>query len=428
MQSIRDVPTMPFMHNILTEPIENLDVTGSKVTMASSQSAAQNLGVSMRPNKPGFISRTIRDSIHKGGYQDFMQHSSRPTNLHSMYDLEVDDYRQEVNCFLWQQSVFYTMAYFGCNAWHLRWFTIKLDSISSIPDRQNSEAGRITYPNFKEILVDEKRLIITIPSSQKEKRDFVLMAPTKDIFNKVVTALSKYIARVPISLTTLIEETNANLESTKEHEELIDFPSDGSNMEIVFWVLLFPLRFLMHYTIPDVRKLDSQGQLTISKTKIILNAFASTLMCLVWLIVGSYAMVASLEELAKMMNIPDAVIGFTVSAAGTSLPNYVASKVAAENGFGNQAVSNAFGSNTFNLNVGLGLPWCLYIAANGFQPYHGLTNEGIVESLLTMAFVLAAFVILMIRTGFVLLKWHGLLFVGLYVAYIAYAIGQVYVK
>lgn len=48
----------------------------------------------------------------------------------------------------------------------------------------------------------------------------------------------------------------------------------------------------------------------------------------------SYAMVRSLEELADLMNIPDAVVGVTVSAAGTSLPNYVASKVAAQQGFG----------------------------------------------------------------------------------------------
>ena len=45
-------------------------------------------------------------------------------------------------------------------------------------------------------------------------------------------------------------------------------------------------------------------------------------------------MVASLEALADLLDIPDAVVGVTVSAAGTSLPNYVASKVAAENGFG----------------------------------------------------------------------------------------------
>lgn len=171
--------------------------------------------------------------------------------------------------------------------------------------------------------------------------------------------------------------------------------------------------------------------------------------------IPSYAMVASLEALAELMDIPDAVVGFTVSAAGTSLPNYVASKVAAENGFGNQAVSNAFGSNTFNLSeftfdlylninalvitnfemltsfalivVGLGLPWLLYIGANGFEPYHGLRNEGITQSILILAGVLAVFVIMMLKSNFVIYKWHGLFFLGAYVAYVTFAIAQVYI-
>ncbi|MGK3742160.1 MAG: Ca2+/Na+ antiporter [Bacillariaceae sp.] len=57
------------------------------------------------------------------------------------------------------------------------------------------------------------------------------------------------------------------------------------------------------------------------------KAYFSTTMCLVWLIIGSYAMVASLEALAGLMDIPDAVIGFTVSAAGNLKIIYVSSCV-----------------------------------------------------------------------------------------------------
>lgn len=96
------------------------------------------------------------------------------------------------------------------------------------------------------------------------------------------------------------------------YETLIEFPVDGSNLEVIFWVLLFPLRLLMHFTLPDVRWLDENGESTATIGK----AFFSTFMCLVWLVAGSYAMVASLEALAALMDIPDAVIGFTVSAAG----------------------------------------------------------------------------------------------------------------
>ena len=103
-----------------------------------------------------------------------------------------------------------------------------------------------------------------------------------------------------------------DFDGADDFEDLIEFPIDGSNLEVVFWVLLFPLRLLMHFTLPDVRSLDEKGEPTASVGK----AFLATLMCLVWLIFGSYSMVASLEALAALMDIPDAVIGFTVSAAG----------------------------------------------------------------------------------------------------------------
>lgn len=108
------------------------------------------------------------------------------------------------------------------------------------------------------------------------------------------------------------ELVDIDFDGADDYEELIEFPADASNLEVVFWILLFPLRILMHFTLPDVRSLDENGE----PTSTIGKSFFATFMCLVWLVVGSYTMVASLEALAALMDIPDAVIGFTVSAAG----------------------------------------------------------------------------------------------------------------
>eukprot|EP00977_Amphora_coffeiformis_P006802 scaffold1488_cov141-Amphora_coffeaeformis.AAC.11 len=218
-------------------------------------------------------------------------------------------------------------------------------------------------------------------------------------------------------------EARENFEGESE-ESMIAFPADGSSLAMIMFVLLFPLRWLMHMTVPDVRTVDHHG---VPKATLG-NAWIAIGMCLVWLVVGSYAMVASLESLAALMNIPDAVVGVTVSAAGTSLPNYVASAVAARNGLGNCAVSNAFGSNTFNIMIGLGLPWVIYTSfGTSFKPYHGLRDEGIGESVVIMGSVCLLFLVLMIPSGFVLHKWHGWVFIVIYVAYLAYAIGKVYI-
>ena len=111
--------------------------------------------------------------------------------------------------------------------------------------------------------------------------------------------------------STRSSETD-DFDDSDAHVDLIEFPTEGSNIEIVLWVFLSPLRFLMHYTMPDVRQLDRHGQ----PMGTIGYAFLSVISCLVWLIIGSYAMVASLEALADLMNVPDSLVGVTVSAAG----------------------------------------------------------------------------------------------------------------
>jgi Ca2+/Na+ antiporter len=163
-----------------------------------------------------------------------------------------------------------------------------------------------------------------------------LLAPSKEIFDAVASKCISIIdvweaEQKGVAPADIVPDDQIDFD---DEATLIAFPVGGSPLEILFHVLLFPIKLLMHLTIPDVRHLDAEGS---PKGGLGTAALAIT-MCLVWLIVGSYAMVASLEDLAELMDIPDAIIGVTVSAAGTSLPNYVASKVAAQQGFGVSAV------------------------------------------------------------------------------------------
>lgn len=245
---------------------------------------------------------------------------------------------------MWQKSYFYTKARFATRGWHLRWFTLAHLRMYSVPDRAQFERHRVKYPAFKTAEVDEERLIVHLINPEAGKRDFYLMAPSRDIFNAFLEKLELMIEAqekideegesgvdsMRASITTTESGRDENFESGDDHISLIAFPYGESSVDIIFFVLLLPLRYLMHYTLPDVRKLDQTGNPVGSVN----YAFLSIVSCLLWLVVGSYAMVASLESLAALMNIPDSVVGFTVSAAGTSLPNYVASKVAAQNGFG----------------------------------------------------------------------------------------------
>merc|ERR1712151_555664 len=352
--------------------------------------------------------------------------TDKPSDNHQLHDLNINEFTETVSCFLWQQSYFYTRARFGANGWHLRWFNLTTDRVYSVPDRSNFNKHRMVYPEFKELEIDEGRLIIKMINPNPEKRDYFLMAPSKKIFERVVLKMEEIIDLVGVDehIASITSETFAEeFEDADFHEALTAWPMDAGVFELIFYILLFPLRLLMQLTLPDVRHLDEDGNPTGTLEKALLASF----MCLVWLIVGSYCMVSSLEALGELLYIPAAIIGVTVSAAGTSLPNYVASKVAAEKGFGNMAVSNAFGSNTFNIMIGLGLPWLLYTSfGTGFKPYSGLRDDGITQSVMLLIFCLLVFIVVVVHSGFVLYRWHGILFLALYVAYIAFSIAQVY--
>lgn len=124
------------------------------------------------------------------------------------------------------------------------------------------------------------------------------MAPSKEIFEAAVKKLEIIIEKTAGGSSE--PDDDGPEDDHESHGSLIQFPHGGSNLEIILFVILFPLKFLMHYTIPDVRVLDHQGLPTATLGKALLSA----LMCLVWLIIGSYAMVASLEALAGRFAMP----------------------------------------------------------------------------------------------------------------------------
>jgi K+-dependent Na+/Ca+ exchanger-like protein len=227
---------------------------------------------------------------------------------------------------------------------------------------------------------------------------------------------------------------NTDDEVDNHHMDLISKPTNNaSKMELFLWYFFYPLRLLMHITLPHYigRRFENNDEVDTQQRRrgysSYLCIYITVSSCLVWLCISSYLMVTSLESLAALIGISDAVMGSTVSAAGTSWPAYVASRMAAEKGMGGKAVSNIFGSNTFNICIGLGFPWVLYIIVSmRFHPYTDLDDVGVVESMVALLATLLIFLILVALKDFVLVEGHAILFVSLYVLYVIYTICQDY--
>jgi Ca2+/Na+ antiporter len=76
-------------------------------------------------------------------------------------------------------------------------------------------------------------------------------------------------------------------------------------------------------------------------------------------VVSSYFMVDFATKLSINLGIPSVIIALTVLAAGTSIPDLIASVKTAKDGYGDTAITNAIGSNVFDVLGNLGLTWVI---------------------------------------------------------------------
>ena len=69
-----------------------------------------------------------------------------------------------------------------------------------------------------------------------------------------------------------------------------------------------------------------------------------------------------MERIGFLLDIESSIMGLTLLAAGTSIPDLITSYLVASKGFGDMALSSSIGSNLFDICVGLPIPWLIYLA------------------------------------------------------------------
>ncbi len=143
---------------------------------------------------------------------------------------------------------------------------------------------------------------------------------------------------------------------------------------------------------------------------------------LMWIVIGlggltlgSRALLSGATSIAKALGLSELIIGLTIVAIGTSLPELCTSVVASLRGERDIAVGNVVGSNIFNILVVLGIasmasPQGVHISAAALR----------FDIPLMIAVAIACLPIFF--TGNRIERWEGLLFVGCYAAYTAYLI------
>lgn len=178
-------------------------------------------------------------------------------------------------------------------------------------------------------------------------------------------------------------------------------------LKLARWGAIYPLRFMLYYTVPDCRKERWE------------NWFMATFVCSVlWIVIYSYVMVWMVTLIGYTLSIPDSVMGITFLAAGTSIPDAMASVFVAKQGMGDMAVSNSLGSNVFDILLGLSLPWFLKTGVAYAGTTVHINSNGMVFSILLLFLTVIILVAALKYTRWRLTRRLGFFCLLVYAVYI----------
>ncbi|XP_022918371.1 probable sodium/potassium/calcium exchanger CG1090 isoform X2 [Onthophagus taurus] len=190
----------------------------------------------------------------------------------------------------------------------------------------------------------------------------------------------------------------------------LEKPVDGSLYVRFSWAIVYPIHYMAKLTMPDCR------------TDKYRNWYPFTFfMSMIWISFYSYFMVWMITIIGSTFNIPDTVMGLTFVAAGVSVPDALSSIAVLKEGYGDMAVSNAVGSNVFDILVCLGLPWFIQTAIIKPGSHVNVISKGLTYSTLSLLSTVVFLVGATHLNGWKLDKKLGIILMIWYVVFIIFA-------
>lgn len=174
--------------------------------------------------------------------------------------------------------------------------------------------------------------------------------------------------------------------------------------------LLAPWAFLFAWTVPDCREERWRPwyMLTFS-------------VCIAWVMLLTWLLVFCGTAIGCIANVHPALLGVTLMAVGTSLPDAFGSISASKRGSGGMAVANALGSNIFDVCFALGFPWLLHSMVFPEQTIVVSRRDLVVPVVLQVIMGLILLALLYVDKWF-LTKRAGVIMLMLYVCFLIFEI------
>ncbi|KAK5899659.1 hypothetical protein CesoFtcFv8_009117 [Champsocephalus esox] len=192
-----------------------------------------------------------------------------------------------------------------------------------------------------------------------------------------------------------------------DDEQPLSLAWPDTNRKRITYLVILPIILPLWLTLPDVRREASARFFPVT----FIGAIS-------WIAFFSYLMVWWAHQVGETFWITEEIMGLTILAAGTSIPDLITSVIVARKGLGDMAVSSSVGSNIFDITVGLPFPWLIYHIINDFKPIQVSSNG------LFCAIVLLFLMLLFVIVSIAACKWKMSKFLGflMFLLYIVFLV------
>lgn len=212
----------------------------------------------------------------------------------------------------------------------------------------------------------------------------------------------------PIQHEDLLDGKNAEL-TRYEYKQNSPFQLPDGILHKVIWFLGFPVMILFYITIPPCCKEKwSEWYLV------------TFIMSVLWMGGLSYVLVWMVCIIGETFSIPDCIMGMTFLAAGSSIPDVMASVIVIRQGSADMALSNAIGSNVFDM-LCLGVPWMLKTTLMNPGTFIQIESQSIMVSALLLIASIVFLVVAIHLNDWKVDKKLGVMFLTVYIVFITLA-------
>lgn len=262
---------------------------------------------------------------------------------------------------------------------------------------------------------------VSITSSLAGQNDMsVANVVGSNFFNiLMVLGVSAIIAKLPVQKNTIKKDTPFLL-IVSVLLLIFAFDKNISRIEGIIFLVIFV--YFLYTTVKSAK--NTEGSTSLSDNEIAVSdndiptdtpMFKTIILSLIGIagiIFGGDMVVDSATSIATMFGMSANLVGLTIVAVGTSLPEFVTSIVAIKKGETEIAIGNVIGSNIFNILLVLGL-------ASLINPI-GLSALALID-IVFMIFITIILYVFMKKNNS-LVKSNGILFIVLYAIYMLYTI------